>query len=264
METKEKLLKDSQNAVDKQQQSAQILFHQSSQLLTKVQDATMKMEVYAKLCDEKCDQEREIIRKQEADRKKYLAKMNKLRDEMVSAPWLLLSDNKKNKNRDLNKIHKQLLKTYTSIREERRKFLPIQRKWAKLIAQHQVYTHDDKAFTVIRTKLQNIRKYEKEYKLKLFEEMKLMLNGTKMDQKKLALKEKEILLNYKEQLMTDKERQVKNEKKLIRLQQRNLEESIMELEYERELIAAQKSKLHSQINRDKLNDIHSSHFLHIS
>eukprot|EP01084_Bolivina_argentea_P009336 17452_1 len=87
LETKEKLIKDSQKAVDKKQKTAQILYQTSTHLLQKVQDATLKMEVYSKLCDEKCDNERELIKKQEMDRKKYLNKLNKLRDEMLSAPW---------------------------------------------------------------------------------------------------------------------------------------------------------------------------------
>ena len=168
-----------------------------------MQDATMKLEVYSKLCDEKCDQERELIRKQEHDRKKYINKMTKLRDEMMSAPWLLLSDNHnnhinginhngKNHNKmndnDHNKLHKQLLKTYQAIRAERRTFLPMQRKWAKLIAQHQIYKNDEKAFNMIRTKLQNMRKYEKEYKLKMFDELKSMLTGVNIDEQKLKIK----------------------------------------------------------------------------
>ena len=67
--------------------------------------------------------------------------------------------------------------------------------------------------------------------------------------------EEEIMLDYRRQLIEDRERQVRNEKKLLRLQQKNLEESIMELEYERELISAQKTKLHSQLNKEKLYDI---------
>ena len=195
LETKEKLLKDSQVYVEKKQKTAQILYQTSTNLLQKVQDATMKMEVYAKLCDEKCDTERELIRKQEMDRKRYLSKMNKLRDEMLSAPWLLLSGKAdgNNSDPDINKLHKQLIKTYQAIREERRKFLPVQRKWAKVIAKHQVYNHDEKAFLNIRQKLQNMRKYEKEYKMKVFEEMKAMLNGTKMDEKKLEIKVKSTL-----------------------------------------------------------------------
>ena len=72
--------------------------------------------------------------------------------------------------------------------------------------------------------------------------------------------EQEIVLDYKSSLIEDRERQVRNEKKLLRLQQRNLEESIMELEYERELISAEKSKLHSQLDKEKLYNI--SHIDH--
>lgn len=72
--------------------------------------------------------------------------------------------------------------------------------------------------------------------------------------------EQEIILDYKSSLVEDRERQVRNEKKLLRLQQRNLEESIMELEYERELISAEKSKLHSQLDKEKLYNI--SHINH--
>jgi len=267
LETKEKVLKDSQKSVDKQHKTAQILFQTSTNLLQRVQDATMKLEVYAKLCDEKCDAERDLIKKQETDRKRYLLRMNKLRDEMLSAPWLILSDKLDPAHNhgdaatsdgvELRKLHQQLIKTYQAIREERRKFLPVQRKWAKLIAKHQVYHHDEKAFLSIRMKLQNMRKYEKEYKMKVFEEMKAMLNGTQMDEKRLQLKEREITLDHRAHLLEDRERQVRNEKKLLRLQQRNLEESMLELEYERELVSAQKCRLHSQLNKERLYDISS-------
>ena len=71
--------------------------------------------------------------------------------------------------------------------------------------------------------------------------------------------EQEIILDYRASLIEDRERQVRNEKKLLRLQQRNIEESIMELEYERELISAEKSKLHAQLDKEKLYNISHIH-----
>ncbi len=55
---------------------------------------------------EKCNIERELIEKQEIDRSKYLLNINKLRDEMINAPWLILSDSNSNNNKlsDLDNI----------------------------------------------------------------------------------------------------------------------------------------------------------------
>merc|ERR1712154_463026 len=238
LDCREKLVKDAQKSLLEKQKTAQILYQTSTELLQKAQEATLKMACYAKLCDEKNEIERDRIKKQEMDRKKYLSKVQKLRDEMLSAPYLMSND------LNINKLHKELTKTYIAIREERRKFLPVQRKWAKLIANHQVFNHDQNEFKIQRKKLENMRMRENEFKMKMLEDIKSM----NCDQKKMEIKQTEIMLEYKSELIEDKERQIRNEQKLLRLQQRNLEESLIEFEYERELISAQKTKKNDSSN----------------
>ena len=58
-------------------------------------------------------------------------------------------------------------------------------------------------------------------------------------------------------LVEDRERQVRSEKKLLRVQQRNLVDGTMELECERQLVRAEKAKLHSVLNKEKLEDLSS-------
>merc|ERR1712228_896905 len=248
LETKEKLIKDSQKSIEKRQKTAQILFASSNDLLEKIQSASLKMEVYENAIKSKCIEERQLIKKQEVDPREYLTKCRKLRDEMLSAPWLILSDNASKDNVN----YSELRRTYELIREERLKFIPMQGKWAKLIANYQIYNHEVSNLNKIRNKLEKMRAYQKEFKLKLVEEIKQMLNLNDFDanQQCIQLKKREILLKYQSHCIQDKERQIKNELKLQRLHQRNLDESLIEIECERELIAAQKTKNNTASKQD--------------
>ncbi len=68
LEMREKLIRDQQKTIDKKEKTAQILCQTSTHLLQKIQNANMKLQIYSKLCDEKCEIEKELINKQEIDR----------------------------------------------------------------------------------------------------------------------------------------------------------------------------------------------------
>merc|ERR1719385_463515 len=95
--------------------------------------------------------------------------------------------------------------------------------------------------------------------MEMVEEVKTMMeaNGSELDQQRLRLKEREIELEYRMRLVEDRERQVRSEKQLLRVQQRHLFDGTMELECERQLVAAEKAKAHSQLNQEKIEDLSS-------
>lgn len=191
LETKEKLVRSEQKSVHKMKANSQALYQRCTRLLEEVSAETKQMEIWSRVCEQKWNEERVLVEQQEEDRKHHLEMMSRLREEMVHAPWLMLSGKEREHgDPDLNALHQRLLVMYEALREEKRQFKPEQREWMRAGMRRQGMKEDEKAVLQIRQKLQRMRDMEKQCQMEMLEEVKVMLEGgqSEFDEQRMRFK----------------------------------------------------------------------------